>query len=310
MNTPSSQFPAEQSEDGSFKRQEDAFRELVADDGSTPHPVEPGRYHLYISLACPWAHRTLIVRNLCGLRKAIGISIADPERDERGWAFRSGSGHGPDGCMGFHFLEEAYRMTDPDFQGRVTVPVLWDRKASRIVNNSEDDICRMLNDRFRDFGDPNINFFPPEISPRHECLCEEIHDAINNGVYNAGFATRQQPYEAAVAELFRALDRMEQRLGDTDPFLFGRRIVEADLRLFCTLIRFDAVYHGHFKCNVRQIRDYPRLQTWLERMYRHPGIAETVNMDHIKRHYYRTHNEINPMRIVPAGPELPWMDRP
>lgn len=303
---PSSQFPKEQNTDGSFNRQHDAFRDVVTTDGSSPYTAEPGRYHLYVSLACPWAHRTLIVRNLRALQDLIGISIADPERDNRGWAFRPGPGHGRDECNGFHFLEEAYRKTDPEYSGRVTVPALWDRRTSRIVNNSEDDICRFLNDSFRTFGDPKVNFFPQDISKEHNEICGVIHDEICNGVYEAGFATRQKPYEYAVKRLFQALDQMEQFLGD-GPYLFGSRIVEADLRLFCTLIRFDAVYHGHFKCNLRRISDYPNLQSWLERLYAHPGVAQTVNLDHIKRHYYRTHDEINPTRIVPLGPELPWI---
>lgn len=297
------QFPDEQSEDGNFERQEDAFRDWVQPDASAPYPVERGRYHLYVSLACPWAHRSLIVRDLRGLQDVIGVDVVDPERDQRGWAFREGPGHGPDSVNGFHFLVEAYQATDPEFSGRVTVPVLWDRKRGRIVNNSEDDICRMFNDAFRDEGDPSVDLFPQAIDREHRELCEYVYIHINNGVYEAGFATRQDVYEDAVTKLFAALDGIEERLQGRD-YLFGDRVVEADWRLFCTLIRFDAVYHGHFKCNLRRIADYPNLQAYAARLYRCPGIAETVNMDHIKRHYYRTHGDINPTRIVPLGPVL------
>ena len=300
---PKAQFPEEQSAEGEFERQEDAFRERISADGSTPYPAGAGRYHLYISLACPWASRTLIVRTLKGLERVIGLTVADPVRDERGWAFRDGPGCSTDPVNGFAFLSEAYAATDPSFDGRVTVPVLWDKQTRRIVNNSEDDICRMFNDAFAALGRPEADVFPKDIEAEHAELAAFIYDNVNNGVYKAGFATGQKPYEKACRALFAALDRLEARLA-TRRYLFGSRIVEADWRLFCTLIRFDAVYHGHFKCNVRRILDYPNLQGYLLDLYQQPGIAETVNLDHIKRHYYITHDDINPTRIVPIGPAL------
>lgn len=297
------QFPGEQSEDGGFERQEDAFRDLVSADGSSGYPAEPGRYHLYISLACPWASRTLIVRNQLGLQEAVGVTVVDPIRDERGWAFRDGPGHSHDPINGFAYLSEAYAATDPQFNGRVTVPVLWDRTSRRIVNNSEDDICRMFHDAFRRFGNADVDLFPKDIEAEHAKLSTFIHDHINNGVYKAGFATKQAPYEKACRALFDALDHLEKRLG-ARRYLFGARIVEADWRLFCTLVRFDAVYNGHFKCNLRRIADYENLQGYLMDLYQQPGITETVDFDHIKRHYYITHDDINPTRIVPIGPAI------
>jgi glutathionyl-hydroquinone reductase len=297
------QFPEEQSAEGEFERQEDAFREWISADGSTPYPAVAGRYHLYISLACPWASRSLIVRNLKGLEHAVGVTVADPVRDERGWAFRDGPGYSRDPINGFSFLSEAYTATDPSFDGRVTVPVLWDRQKRRIVNNSEDDICRMFNDAFPAPGRGEVDLFPKDIEAEQAELAAFIYDNVNNGVYKAGFATGQKPYERACRALFAALDQLEARLA-TRRYLFGARIVEADWRLFCTLIRFDPVYHGHFKCNVRRILDYPNLQGYLLDLYQQPGIAETVNLDHIKRHYYITHDDINPTRIVPIGPAL------
>src|ERR1700716_1429193 len=260
------QFEKEQSDSGEFQRQEDAFREWISNDGSTSYPAAAGRYHLYVSLACPWASRTVIFRKLKGLEDAIGMTIVDPIRDEKGWAFRDPSGKTPlgasfesiDSVNGFHFLSEAYVATDPNFDERVTVPVLWDKRTKKIVNN-----C----------------------------------------VYKAGFATRQRAYEISCSKVFEALDQLEQRLSKSR-YLFGRRIVDVDWRLFCTLVRFDVVYHGHFKCNIRRIIDYPNLQGYLMDLYQQPGIAETVNFDHIKRHYYMTHTEINPTRIVPLGPAL------
>ena len=297
------QFPKEQSAQGEFERQEDAFREWISADGSTPYPAVAGRYHLYISLACPWASRTLIVRNLKGLDHAVGLTVVDPIRDERGWAFRDGPGYSADPVNGFAFLSEAYAATDPGFAGRVTVPVLWDKQTRRIINNSEDDICRMFNDAFAALSRDEIDLFPKDIEAEHAQLAAFIYDNVNNGVYKAGFATGQQPYEKACRALFAALDRLEGRLA-MHRYLFGPRIVEADWRLFCTLIRFDPVYHGHFKCNVRRIVDYPNLQGYLLDLYQQPGIAETVNLNHIKRHYYITHDDINPTRIVPIGPAL------
>jgi glutathionyl-hydroquinone reductase len=298
------QFPDEQNESGEFQRQEDAFRERVSADPSAPHPVAAGRYHLYVSLACPWASRTVIARKLRGLEESIGMTVVDPIRDERGWAFREGPGHSADPVNGFHFLSEAYRATDPDFRGRVTVPVLWDKEARRIVNNSEDDICEMFD---RTFGNGSPVLFPEDIAEEHRALSAFIYEKINNGVYRAGFATRQAAYERAAFALFDALDELDARL-KTSRYLFGQRIVDADWRLFCTLVRFDAVYHGHFKCNLRRICDYPNLSPYLRDLYQQPGIAETVNLDHIKRHYYVTHDDINPTRIVPIGPAMDWLE--
>ncbi len=306
------QFPTEQSESGEFQRQEDAFREWVSDDGSSPYPAAADRYHLYVSLACPWASRTIIFRKLKGLEEAIGMTIVDPIRDERGWAFRDPSGKIPPGAPfqstdpinRFQFLSEAYRATDPNFDERVTVPVLWDKESKGIVNNCEDDICHMFNDVFNEFAkNKDVDFFPEDIEAGHAKLANFLHDNVNNGVYKAGFATRQRPYEIACRKLFEALDQMEEGLSK-NRYLFGNRIVEADWRLFCTLIRFDVVYHGHFKCNLRRIVDYLNLQGYLMDLYQQSGIVDTVSFDHIKRHYYMTHTQINPTRIVPIGPVL------
>ncbi len=325
----SAQFAAETSDSGEFKRQEDAFRDWISADGSTPYPAVAGRYHLYVSFACPWASRTIIVRHLKGLENTIGMTVVDPIRDGRGWAFRDPSGGtrgarressgrnvsgkeddtevvppSTDPINGFHFLSEAYQATDPNFDGRVTVPALWDKETKRIVNNCEDDICRMFNDTFNALAkNKDVDLFPKDIADEHEKLAGFIYDNINNGVYKAGFATRQRPYEISCRRVFAALDQLEVRLSQ-NRYLFGRRIVEADWRLFCTLVRFDVVYHGHFKCNVRRIIDYANLQGYLMDLYQQPGIAVTVNFDHIKRHYYMTHTEINPTRIVPIGPDL------
>lgn len=297
------QFPEEQNAEGSFERQEDAFRDFVSTDPAAVYPVVAERYHLYICLACPWASRSLIVRNLKGLANTIGVTVVDPIRDERGWAFRDGPGYSKDPINRFNFLSEAYAATDPDFDGRVTVPVLWDKVTRRIVNNSEDDICRMFNDAFRAFAKSEVDLFPSDIEDEHAKLSAFIYDRVNNGVYKSGFASSQTAYEKACRALFVALDELEDRLA-TRRYLFGSRIVEADWRLFCTLVRFDAVYHGHFKCNVRRIVDYPNLDGYLRDLYQQPGIAETVNFDHIKRHYYITHDDINPTQIVPIGPAL------
>jgi glutathionyl-hydroquinone reductase len=298
------QFEKEQSDTGEFQRREDAFREWISNDGSTPYPAVAGRYHLYVSLACPWASRTVIARHLKGLEQAIGTTVVDPIRDERGWAFRDGPGHSTDPINGFKFLSEAYAATNPNFDGRVTVPVLWDKETKKIVNNCEDDICRMFNDAFNAVAqNKNVDLFPKEIADEHTKLSDFLYDNVNNGVYKAGFATRQRPYEISCRKLFETLDELEARLSKSR-YLFGKRIVEADWRLFCTLIRFDVVYHGHFKCNIRRIIDYPNLEGYLMDLYQQPGIANTVNFDHIKRHYYMTHTEINPTRIVPIGPAI------
>jgi putative glutathione S-transferase len=311
------QFPDEETKSGEFKRQEDAFRDWISNDGLTPYAAEAGRYHLYVSLACPWASRTVIFRKLKGLEEVIGMTIIDPFRDEKGWAFRDPERIQPgtplenldefestDPINGFRFLSEAYKESDPDYRERVTVPVLWDTKTRRIVNNCEDDICRMFNDVFNDFAkNKDVDLFPKDIEVEQAKLSDFIYDNVNNGVYKAGFATRQRPYEIAGRRVFEALDELDQRLSKSR-YVFANRIGEADWRLFCTLVRFDPVYYGHFKCNLRRIIDYPNLQGYLMDLYQQPGIAETVNMDHIKRHYYMTHTAINPTRIVPVGPLL------
>jgi len=302
------QFPDEQTTSGEFERQEDAFRQWITDDGSSPFRAVPGRYHLYVSLACPWASRALIVLKLKRLEQAVGVTVVDPIRDERGWAFRQGPGYSKDPINGFQFLREVYMATDPGYSGRVTVPVLWDKETGTIVNNSEDDICRMFNDAFKGFGHASVNLFPADIAEEQNHLSSFIYENVNNGVYKAGFATTQKAYEKAARSLFSALDELEQRLA-ARRYLFGSRIVETDWRFFCTLIRFDVVYYGHFKCNLRRIVDYPNLDGYLRDLYQQPGIRDTVNFDHIKRHYYITHEEINPTHIVPLGPILD-IDRP
>jgi putative glutathione S-transferase len=307
------QFAAETSDLGEFQRQEDSFRDWIMADGSSGYPAVAGRYHLYVSLACPWASRTLIVRNLKGLKDAIGLTIVDPIRDEEnGWAFRTPSTQWPpeeqfestDPINGFHYLREAYLASDPSFHERVTVPVLWDKETNKIVNNCEDDICPMFNRVFNAVAkNKELDLFPGEIESEQQKLSDFIYENVNNGVYRAGFATHQAVYERACKRVFDALDELEQRLTKSR-YLFGNRIVETDWRLFCTLIRFDVVYYIHFKCSLRRILDYPNLQSYLMDLYQQPGIAETVNFDHIKRHYYMTHGEINPTRIVPIGPVL------
>ena len=301
--TTSAQFPAEQSKAGEFKRQEDAFRDWVKRDGSTPYKPARGRYHLYVSLACPWAHRTIILRKLKGLEDVIGMTVVDPVRDERGWAFRNGDGYSEDPVNGFHFLSEAYAASDPTFDGRVTVPVLWDTQTKRIVSNSDDDMLRMFNSEFDEFTNQTHDFYPAELREEIDALNDAIYRNVNNGVYRAGFASQQQPYERAAQRLFETLDELDTRLASRR-YLLGAQMTESDWRLFPTLIRFDAVYHGHFKCNVRRIVDYPNLWPYLRDLYQHDDVASTVNFDHIKRHYYYTHDHINPTRIVPIGPEL------
>lgn len=298
----SAQFPEEQSTDGQFDRQEDAFRSWVKADGSEPFPADGGRYHLYISLACPWAHRIVIARLLKGLEAAIGLTVVDPVRDERGWAFRDGPGCSTDAVNGFAYLSEAYHATDAAFQGRVTVPVLWDKATSRIVSNSDDDLLRMLNTEFNAWAShPTLDLYPPEHRAGIDSLNARIYETVNNGVYRAGFATTQGAYEEAVYPLFATLDNLDARLA-TRRYLFGAQPLETDWRLFVTLVRFDAVYFGHFKCNLRRIVDYPNLSGYLRDLYQVPGAAETVNFDHIKRHYYFTHDDINPTRVIPVGP--------
>ena len=295
------QFPMEQSVAGEFRRQADAFRDWVTADGSSGYPAAADRYHLYVSWACPWAHRTIIVRKLKKLEQAIGMTVVDPIRDEQGWAFREGTGYSLDPINGFNFLSEAYQATNPSYRGRATVPVLWDTVSKRIVSNSDDDLMRIFNHEFNQFTTDTTDLYPHTLRQEIDGLNEFIYDNVNNGVYRAGFATSQRVYERAVRRLFDTLDQLEKRLEDRR-YLFGAQFVETDWRLFVTLIRFDAVYHGHFKCNIRRIIDYPNLFRYLKDLYQTDGIAETVNFDHIKRHYYITHDHINPTRIVPVGP--------
>jgi putative glutathione S-transferase len=299
--TTTAQFPDEQV-DGAFARQDDAFDYWVKADGSSDFPAVAGRYHLYVSLACPWAHRTIIIRALKKLEHAIGMSIVDPIRDERGWAFTASNG--PDPLNGFIFFAQAYTETDPTYNGRVTVPVLWDKETKAIVSNNDDHIMRMLETEFDAVaGSNDLDFYPEQHRSEIDALNDEIYNAVNNGVYKAGFATEQDVYAEAAEGVFNELDRLEARLAK-HRFLFGTTPVETDWRLFVTLIRFDAVYVGHFKCNLRRIVDYPNLWGYVRDLYQYRNVAETVNFDHIKRHYYMTHDEINPTRIVPIGPAL------
>jgi len=297
------QFSDEQTGGGEFARQDDVFRGWVTADGRSGYPAVPGRYHLYVSWACPWAHRTILVRKLKQLEGIVGMTVVDPIRDDRGWAFRDGAGHSTDPINGFQFLSEAYLATDPAYRGRITVPVLWDTVTMRIVSNSDDDIMRMFNSEFNRFTDSTLDLYPAGLRSEIDQLNDTVYEDINNGVYRAGFATSQRAYEGAVRRLFDALGRLEARLSDRR-YLFGPEFVETDWRLFVTLLRFDAVYHGHFKCDVRRIVDYPNLFGYLRDLYQVDGVAKTVNFDHIKRHYYVTHQHINPTRIVPLGPDL------
>lgn len=287
--------------DGAFIRPPAAFRDWISADGSTPYPAVPGRYHLYVSLACPWSHRAVIVRRLKGLEEIVGISLADPIRAERGWAFTGGAFVDP--VNGFQFLAQAYEASQPGYDRRVTVPVLWDRVEGRIVNNESADLVAMFNTVFNDVGANDLDLRPAELVEEMDVLSKRLYDRFNNGVYKAGFARSQRAYEAQVGPLFVLLDELEQRLSERR-YLMGDRITEVDWRAFVTLVRFDAVYYGHFKCNIRRIVDYPNLWGYTRDLYQQPGIAETVAMDQIKRHYYMTHVSINPTRIVPVGPLL------
>ena len=267
----------------------------------TPHPPLAGRYHLYVSLACPWAHRTVIARRLKGLEQVIGLTVVDPIRDERGWTFTDE----PDPHNGWTFLAEAYAVSDPSWAGRVTVPVLWDREAGCIVNNESEDIVRMLNSAFDGLAAPLPDLRPAGLSAEIDAVNDVVYPCINNGVYRAGFATSQAAYDEAVADLERGLGEMEAILGAAR-WLAGNRFTEADLRLFCTLVRFDPVYHTHFRCNRRLIADSPVLLGFVRDVAQIPGVMDTINMDHIKRHYYLTHHRLNPSGIVPVsdGPDL------
>jgi putative glutathione S-transferase len=306
MNS-NAEFPDETGRRGEFVRQSSAFRNRVTADGSSGFRAEPGRYHLYVSYACPWAHRTIIVRAMKGLESVIGMTVVDPIRDERGWAFTDAVG-GPDPLNGFRFLSEAYHATDPSFAGRLTVPVLWDTETKQIVNNESSEIIRMLNSEFDQWAtNRDLDLYP---EPKREEIDEintDVYDHVNNGVYRCGFAASQEAYDEAFGSLFAALDRLEERLADRR-FLLGDIQTEADWRLFTTLVRFDPVYVGHFKCNLRRLADYPNLWAYTRDLFQTPGIAETVDLDHIKRHYYVTHRRINPTGVVPNGPEIDFLE--
>jgi putative glutathione S-transferase len=304
--TAPAQFPAETNKDGAFVRQKYQFRDRITADGSSGFPAERGRYHLYVSLACPWAHRAIIVRKLLGLDDVISMSVVDPIRDERGWAFREGNGHGPDPVCSFQLLSEPYLRTDPTFTGRVTVPCIWDRVTERIVSNNYPDITIDFETQFTAFHRADApDLYPPALRAEIDAINAVVYEEVNNGVYRAGFATSQPKYEAAVTTLFARLDQLETRLAK-QRYLVGTQLTESDIRLFTTLVRFDAVYVGHFKCNLRRLVDYPNLWGYARDLYQRPGFGDTVNFDHIKRHYYMTHDQINPTRIVPLGPFIDW----
>ena len=289
--------------DGRFVRSMTTFRSAVTADGSSGFKAEPGRYHLYVSHACPWAHRTVILRGLRKLENAISVSVVDPYMGEDGWHFSDGPGCIPDTVNGTRFLREVYKLAQEDYTGRVSVPVLWDKREKTIVNNESAEIIRMLNTEFDEWADGEPDFYPAALRGEIDAINEPIYEHVNNGVYKTGFARSQAAYEDAFDALFATLDEMEARLG-ARRYLAGGRITEADWRLFPTLVRFDAVYVGHFKCNLRRIEDYPNLSNYLRDLYQQPGIADTVNMAHIKAHYYASHVGVNPTRIVPKGPAL------
>jgi putative glutathione S-transferase len=298
-----------ETESGEFIRQDSQFRNWITPDGQ-PGPsgesgfaAEPGRYHLYVSYACPWAHRTLIFRELKKLQDIISVTVVHPHMGPEGWNFGDYPGATGDTLYGFNYLHQAYTLVQPDYSGIVTVPVLWDKQRHTIVNNESSEIIRMLNQAFDVWGDANVDFYPEPLRAEIDAINELLYDNVNNGVYRVGFAREQGAYDRALDTLFATLDELESRL-TTQRYLVGRQLTEADWRLFVTLIRFDAVYVGHFKCNLRRIADYPNLSNYVRELYQMPGIAETVNLMHIKQHYYYSHTDINPGRIVPKGPEL------
>ncbi len=304
MSTAPAAFPEETDPVGRFTRQRSAFRGTI--DAAGPHPPGAGRYHLYVSLACPWAHRVVIGRALKGLEGAIGMTVVDPIRDDRGWAFRQGRGFSEDPVNGFTFLAEAYALSDPRWSGRVTVPVLWDTQARVIVNNESEDILRILDSAFGDLAAPDAPVLRPrDLAARIDQVNAIVYPAINDGVYRTGFAASQEAYDEAVAALAGGLDHVEGIL-EHDRWLAGNRFSEADVRLFTTLVRFDPIYHTHFKCNARLIADSPALVGFIRDVAQVPGVFPTVDMDHIKRHYYCTHTALNPLGIVPVsdGPDL------
>jgi putative glutathione S-transferase len=288
---------------GRFVRKAAQFRDRVTADGSSGFRAESGRYHLYVSYACPWAHRTLIYRKLKGLEEHITVSVVNPLMLDNGWAFEDGPGVVPDSVNGARYMYQVYTAARADYTGRVTVPVLWDRETSTIVNNESSEIIRMLDAEFDGVGATGPLLCPPELEADIDSVNSFVYDAVNNGVYKAGFATTQDAYEDAVQALFAALDQLDLRLAGSR-YLLGDSPTEADWRLFTTLVRFDPVYVGHFKCNLRRLADYPNLWPYTRDLYQVPGVAETVHMDHIKEHYYRSHGTINPSGVVPVGPEI------
>lgn len=294
---------------GAFVRKDAQFRNWITPDGSPGpdgeggFPAQSGRYHLYVSLACPWAHRTLIVRRLKGLEAMVGVSVVNPLMASEGWTFEPAPGVVADPVAGALRLHQVYTRARPDYSGRVTVPVLWDLERDTIVSNESSEIMRMLGCAFDGIGARPLDLAPGDLLPEIDATNAFVYDNVNNGVYKAGFATDQAVYEREVAALFDALDSLEQRLAG-QRYLAGARITEADWRLFTTLLRFDCVYHGHFKCNLRRIADYPNLSGFLRELYQWPGVRDTVDFDHIKQHYYRSHDTINPNGIVPLGPVL------
>lgn len=298
-------------DDGSFRRKASKFRNWVTRDGA-PGPTgeggfaaEAGRYHLYVARACPWAHRATLLREFKGLQEIVGLSVTHWLMAEQGWTFAPGPGVVPDDVNGVARLWELYVLADPRHTGKVTVPVLWDRKRRTIVSNESADILRMFNDAFADVGARGPDLSPQALRPAIDAVNARVHDGLNDGVYKAGFATTQAAYDAAVAGVFETLDWLESELSTRD-WLVGDAPTEADWRAFTTLLRFDAVYHGHFKCNVRRLLDYPALIAYAKRLHAMPGVAPTVDFDHIRRHYYQSHGSINPTAIVPAGPVPPF----
>ncbi len=295
---------AYETKSGEFVRNDSVFRDWVTADGSSGFRAEAERYHLYVSLACPWAHRTLILRALKGLEHAITLAIVDPYMGPEGWSFTGREGCTSDSVNGASFLRDVYLKAKPDYTGRATVPALWDRKTRTIVNNESSEIMRMLNSAFDAFASRKLpDLYPEALRAQIERWNGAIYRTVNNGVYRAGFATAQDKYEAAAGELFATLDILDEHLGK-NRYLCGSVITEADWRLFTTLVRFDAVYYGHFMCNLRRLVDYPHLWAYTRELYQVPGVAATVDLDQIKEHYYRSHPRINPTGVVPVGPAL------
>jgi putative glutathione S-transferase len=298
---------------GRFVRSETQFHNWITADGragptgESGFAAEPGRYHLYVSLACPWAHRTLIMRKLKGLEDAIDVSVVHWHMAEHGWEFREGPGATGDRLYGSRYLHEVYTRAKPDYSGRVSVPVLWDRERRTIVNNESAEIIRMFNAAFDRVGARGPDFYPEPLRGEIDAINDRVFETVNNGVYRAGFATAQDAYEEAVTALFETLDELEARLAHRR-YLVGEQITEADIRLFTTLVRFDPVYVGHFKCNLRRLVDYPNLWAYARELYQLPGVADTVDFFHIKQHYYGSHESVNPTGIVPLGPLLDWTE--